>query len=102
MSNTAKHYLDSAAAAAGATAPTGFGGLVPYYDVFVPQYLTKTDGSPVGRRQAQIIAQVHNLPLVRLGNNCWIDPELAAERLREAQIFAREEPRRGRGRPRKV
>lgn len=100
MSDTARAYLAAQAAAIGAPLPgTGFGGLIPYFDEFVPRYLRKKDGKPIGKRAAQIIAKENNLPLVRLGNNVFIDVEKAAERLREAQIIDREP--RGRGRPAK-
>jgi hypothetical protein len=77
----------------------GFGGLVPYYTQFVPEHLPKANGEPRGKRSAQQIAKRYNLPLIRLGYNTFIDPEKAAERLREAQLSDRE-PRRP-GRPRK-
>jgi hypothetical protein len=100
MTNTAKACSAQTAESAGtlATEP-GFGGLVEYFGQFVPAYLKKTNGNPVGRRRAQIIAKQHNLPLVRLGNAVFIDPNLAARLLIEAQT-ARHEPR-GPGRPRK-
>jgi hypothetical protein len=85
--------------AADATAPS-FGGLM-LYEEFVQKFLLKKNGDPVGERQAQILAKEHDLPLIRVGSCVWIDPLLAADRLRQAQIFDRE-PRRGRGRPRKA
>jgi hypothetical protein len=120
MSDTAKAFLAAQAAAVGAPAPlaypdaqaadfglpqggppsSGFSGLIEYFNDFVPRFLRKKNGTPVGRRQAQIIAKEHNLPLIRLGNAVYIDIEKAAERLREAQLVDRREPR-GRGRPRK-
>jgi hypothetical protein len=77
-----------------------FGGLVPFYEKFVPEVLGKPDGGAIGRRGAQLIAKKYNLPLIRIGNAVFIDPVLAAERLREAQLNGTE-PRR-RGRPRKT
>jgi hypothetical protein len=78
----------------------GFGGLVPFYDVFVPEHLT-INGRRRSKRSAQDVAKRHNLPLVRIGHNVFIDPVVAAERLREAQLaqLADRTPR-GRGRPR--
>jgi hypothetical protein len=86
-------------AASDATAPS-FGGLMRFDD-FVRKYLTKKNGDPVGERQAQILVKEHNLPVIRVGSVVWVDPDIAAQRLREQQLFGRE-PRRGRGRPRKV
>jgi hypothetical protein len=77
----------------------GFGGLVPFYDVFVPEHLP-INGKRRSRRSAQVVAKKYNLPLVRVGHNVFIDPVVAAERLREAQLV---DPRpRGRGRPRRM
>jgi hypothetical protein len=64
-------------------------GLVEYYGTFVPQHFRKSDGTPVGRRQAQMIAKENNLPLIRLGGSVFIDVAKAAERLREAQLTNR-------------
>jgi hypothetical protein len=76
-----------------------FGGLVDYYNDFVPRCLPRTDGAPRTRRSAQQLAKAFNFPLIRVGYTVLIDPVIAAERLREAQLSERA-PRR-RGRPRK-
>jgi hypothetical protein len=76
-----------------------FGGLVDYYNDFVPKCLPLSDGTPRGRRSAQKLAKAFNLPLIRVGDVVLIDPLIAAERLREAQLSERMP--RGRGRPRK-
>jgi hypothetical protein len=76
---------------------TDFGGLVPYYTEFVPEHLPKINGKPRSRRSAQKIAVQYGLPVIRVGHNAFIDPELAAEVLREAQLIDRKP--RGRGRP---
>jgi hypothetical protein len=74
------------------TQPTsGLGGLILYYEEFVPRYLPAC-----GRRWAQMLAKRHNFPLVRLGRAVYIDPELAADRLRAAQLGGREPRRPGR------
>ena len=77
-----------------------FGGLQPYSE-FVSQHFPLASGKPRSRRSAAFLVQKHNLPLVRMGHIAYIDPELAALRLREAQLIG-PEPRRGPGRPRKV
>jgi hypothetical protein len=101
MSESAAGYLaHQAAIVGGVPVPTNLGGLIRFFEEFVPRYLTKKNGEPVGRRAAQKIARQHHLPLVRLGNAVFIDVELAADRLREAQLMPDREPRR-RGRPRK-
>jgi hypothetical protein len=81
--------------------PSGFPGLVEYYDEFVPQNFTKRSGKPVTRRRAQQYAKEFNFPLVRIGYHTFIDPVIAVDRLREAQLAPSREPRRP-GRPRKV
>jgi hypothetical protein len=77
--------------------PKSFEGLVPYYEEFVPDHFVKSNGKPVGKRSAQILAKRYNLALVRLGNSVFIDVAETAERLRKAQLADREP--RGRGRP---
>src|SRR5215472_19147759 len=84
--------------------PNGFPGLVEYYNEFVPQNFTKRSGKPVTRRRAQQYAKQYNFPLVRIGHKTLIDPMIAAERLRQAQLQqspAREPPRKP-GRPKKA
>jgi hypothetical protein len=78
----------------------GFGGLVPYYEEFIPRHFPLSGGKPRGRRSAQKIAKAFNLPLIRVGHVVLIDPEVAAHRLRETQLTPSREPRRP-GRPRK-
>ena len=70
-----------------------FGGLVDYYKEFVPEYLPKSNGKPRSRRSAQAIAKRYNLPLVRIALRSFIDPQIAAEQLKAAQIRKRAEPR---------
>jgi hypothetical protein len=75
----------------------GFGGLVPYFEKFVPEHFPLSGGKQRGRRSAQKIAKEFNLPLIRVKKLVFIDPELAAQRLREvAMAPGREQPRRGR------
>jgi len=81
--------------------PQGFGGLVPYYEEFVPDHFPLANGKPRGRRSAQKIAKEYNLPLIRVKKLTFIDPELAAQRLREVAMTPGREPLR-RGRPRKT
>jgi hypothetical protein len=76
-----------------------FGGLVNYYDDFVPNCLPLADGSRRTKRSAQQLAKKYNFPLIKIGLVTFIDPVIAAERLREAQLAERMP--RGRGRPRK-
>jgi hypothetical protein len=78
------------------TDDSGFGGLIDYYDEFVPVYLPLPNGKPRSRRSAQKVAISYNLPIVRVGWRAFIDPELAAQRLRETQLRARVKPQRGR------
>jgi hypothetical protein len=78
-----------------------FGGLQDYYKEFVPTHFPLASGKPRSRRSAAALAERHNLPLVRMGHISYIDPELAAQQLREDQLFGRA-PYRGPGRPRKV
>ena len=73
-----------------------FGGLIPYFEEFVPKYLPKSNGKPRSRRSAQDIADRYNLPLVRIALRAFIDPQIAAEQLKAAQIRERAAPRRGR------
>jgi hypothetical protein len=81
--------------------PEGFGGLIPYYEEFVPEHFPLPNGKARGKRSAQQIAKEFNLPLIRVKQLTFIDPVLAAQRLREvAMTPSRETPRR-RGRPRK-
>jgi hypothetical protein len=101
VSNTAKAYLARQAEAVGAPSRTSdFGGMIEYYYEFVPRFLKKRNGEPVGRRAAQKLARKYNFPLVRIGYCIYIDVDLAAERLRRAQLGDDRQPRR-RGRPRK-
>jgi len=81
--------------------PSGFPGLVEYYDEFVPRNFKKRSGKSVTRRRAQQYAKEYNFPLVSIGNHIFIDPEEAAKRLRKAQLTPDREPRRP-GRPRKA
>jgi len=74
----------------------GFGGLILYFDEFVPRYLRKTNGAVIGRRAAQMLAKRYDLPLVWLGNTVFIDEVIAADRLREAQLADRTPRRPGR------
>jgi hypothetical protein len=78
-----------------------FGGLVNYYDDFVPNCLPLPDGSRRTKRSAQQLAKQYNFPLVKVGLVTFIDPVIAAERLREAQLAKAFSFPRGRGRPRK-
>jgi hypothetical protein len=106
MSETAKGFLAVQAAAVGAPAPLTYpdaqsrplslGGLIPYFDEFVPRFLRKKNGAPVGRRAAQKIARQYNLPIVRMGHCAFIDVERAAEILREAQLVDRAPRKPGR------
>jgi hypothetical protein len=81
--------------------PSGFPGLVEYYGEFVSENFKQRNGKPVSKRSAQLYAQKYNFPLVRIGNNTFIDPELATARLREALLLepALFAPPRRRGRP---
>jgi hypothetical protein len=79
----------------------GFGGLVPYYDEFIPKHFPLSGGKPRGRRSAQKIAKEFNLPLIRVKQIVLIDPDMAAQRLREMQLTPRREARK-RGRPPKA
>jgi hypothetical protein len=82
--------------------PKAFGGLVPYYEEFVPEHFPLPDGTPRGRRSAEKIAKRYNLPLIHVHKITFIDPVMAAERLREFATPKREQPpRKPRGRPRK-
>jgi hypothetical protein len=78
-----------------------FGGLMLYYEQFVPEFLPLPSGKLRSRRSGTHLADKYNLPLVKMGRSIFIDPELAAQRLRDAQL-PESEPRRGRGRPRKA
>ena len=73
-------------------------GLVDYYRDFVPSRFSGRGGKPPARRTAQKYAKQFNLPIIDVGDNKLIDPDLADDRLRE---YARRqsEPRRP-GRPR--
>ena len=68
---------------------TGFGGLVNYHDVFIPEQLPLPSGKRRSRRSAQSIAVKYKLPVVWVGKCAFIDPELAAEILRKAQLGGR-------------
>jgi hypothetical protein len=59
------------------------------------------NGNARTRRSAQDIAKKYSFPIVRVGLRAFIDPDLAAQHLIEAQIHDRAAPRRGR-RPRKI
>lgn len=75
----------------------GFGGLVDYYNDFVPKHFPLPNGKPGCRRRAQKIAKRYNLKVIRVFQVALIDPIEAADTLR--QQFAaqkRETPRRGR------
>jgi len=99
VSNTAKAYLARQAEAVGALShASNFGGMIEYYYEFVPRFLKKRNGEPVGRRAAQKLARKYNFPLIRIGYCTYIDVDLAAERLRRAQLGDDRQPRR-RGRP---
>jgi len=56
------------------------------------------DGGRRIKRSAQQLAKKHGFPLVKIGLVTFIDPVIAAERLREAQLAERAP--RPRGRPR--
>jgi hypothetical protein len=71
-------------------------GLIPLYP-FIEQHLPKSDGKPRSKRSAQLIVKKFNLPVVYVGWLALIDPELAAQRLREHMVDR--EPRKP-GRPR--
>jgi hypothetical protein len=78
-----------------------FGGLMLYYEQFLPEFLPLPSGEKRSRRSGTHLAEKYDLPLIKVGRSIFIDTELAALRLREAQL-AGQEPRRGRGRPRKA
>jgi len=78
-----------------------FGGLVNYYDDFVPNCLPLAGGGRRTKRSAQQLAKQYNFPLIKIGLVTLIDPVIAAERLREAQLSEKRAVPRGRGRPRK-
>jgi len=74
----------------------GFGGLILYYEEFIPRYLPLAGGRPRSRRSAQVIAKEYNLPIIRVGTIAFIDPVEAAARLRERGMTPkRTTPRRG-------
>jgi len=78
--------------------PEAFGGLVNYYDDFVPNCLPLADGTRRTKRSAQQLAKKYNFPLIKVGLVTFIDPVVAADRLREMQLAERAP--RVRGRPR--
>ena len=78
---------------------TDFGGLVDYHDTFIPNVLPLPNGQRRSRRSAQKIAVKYRLPVVWIARRAFIDPELAADILRKAQLVDRKP--QGPGRPRK-
>jgi hypothetical protein len=77
----------------------GLPGLEPYYP-WADANFPLPNGKQRSKRGKQLIAKRHNLPVVYVGWCAFIDPALAAERLREAQLSDRTP--RGRGRPPKA
>ena len=77
--------------------PEPFGGLVSYFEDFMPRHFPLPDGTPRSKRSGERIAKRYNLPLIRVNKVTYIDPIMAAQRLREiAMMPPRETPRRGR------
>jgi hypothetical protein len=71
-------------------------GLDPLYP-WIEKVFPLPNGRKRSKRSAQDLAKRYNLPVVRVGWLTFVDPALAAERLRQAQL--REQTLRGRGRP---
>jgi hypothetical protein len=76
-------------------------GLEPLED-FMEDCLPLTNGKPRSKRSEQELVQRYNLPVVKIGHRRFIDPILAAERLREDQLAPGCTPPRSPGRPRKT
>jgi hypothetical protein len=77
-----------------------FGGLVDYHDTFIPEVLPLPNGERRSQRSAQKIAVQYKLPAVWIARRAFIDPVLAADILRKAQLVDRAP--QGPGRPRKL
>jgi hypothetical protein len=75
--------------------------IVDYYNDYAKTRFKKKDGSPIGKRAAQYRIHEFDLPVIRAGWHMLIDSEAGDEALLRHARRA-DEPRRGRGRPRKV
>ena len=75
--------------------------LVDYYREYAPSRFRLPNGEPVKKRSQQLIAKRYQLPVIRIGHSCLIDPEAADERLRELAV-GQESFIPKRGRPRRV
>jgi hypothetical protein len=77
-------------------------GLVSYFRVWGPARFSDSAGTPLGRRSLQLKIKEFDLPIIETGiGDPLIDPVAGDDQLRKYARRA-DEPRRGRGRPRKA